>query len=988
MEPAIQKKNRIPSGKQKQPFGYPLNPEQERAVMHSDGPLLIVAGAGTGKTTVITERVAWLLREGKAQSEELLVLTFTEKAAAEMEERIDRLLPYGYLDITVATFHAFCERTLREHGIDIGINTSFKVLSMADQWMLLRQNLSTLKLDYYRPLGNPTKFLRALLTHFSRTKDEDVTPDDYLRYAKKLSATSKNASDEEKEVAKRTMEVARAYSRYEELLRVSGHLDFGDLITQTLRLLRERPSILKAVRERYRYVLVDEFQDTNYAQYELLKLLVQPTNNLTVVGDDDQSIYKFRGAAVSNILEFKKDFPKSAEVVLTKNYRSCQNILDLAYTFIQQNNPNRLEARLTAQRVGKKGSILSIPISKKLVSGRGDEGAIRVIAASTADDEAIQVVEDILAEKEKRPESSWNEFAILVRANNQAEPFVAALGRANIPYQFIAAKGLYTKLEVMDLVSYLKMLDNYHESPAFYRVLSMPVFALAQRTVADLLAFAHRKGISLYEAAERLDEIPSVADGERSKVRNILRHIHKHSGLTATHTVGQVLFAFLTDTKYIDSFDRDRDQEKLLNISKFYTSVRQFEDSTEEPSLKRYLEQLALIQEVGEDPAPAVLLEGPEAVKMMTVHGAKGLEFTHVFIVQCVEKRFPTVERQDAIPLPDDLVREIVLEGNEHLEEERRLFYVAMTRAKSSLTFTYAKDYGGVRAKKPSRFLYELGMVEKEVAAKVSQAPMPVGASSKQAPSTSSLAYAIPARFSFTQLKAFATCPKQYWYGHVLHIPVVGKFTYSFGKTVHATLKQFYEGLKNGVQPTQKEVLRLYRLNWIDDWYDNKKQEEERKKRGADALKKFFVAEKASFKRLPLALEQGFKIRIGTHTIKGAIDRIDPLGKKGDTRVEIIDYKTGNVPKSRASKSDLDQLVIYAIAVKEVMQLQPEKLTYYYLEEGEKVSRDVSETDVEQTKTLALNLIEKIQSSTFAATPEKMKCSFCDFREICEDRAV
>ncbi len=968
-------------------FGYPLNEEQQRAVTHGDGPLLIVAGAGTGKTTVITERVAWLLREGKAQPEELLVLTFTEKAAAEMEERIDRLLPYGYLDITVATFHAFCERTLREYGIDIGINTAFKVFSTADQWLLLRQHLASLKLDYYRPLGNPTKFLHALLTHFSRAKDEDVTPEAYTGYAKKCVAAAKRASAEEQEVARRTMEVAKAYAQYEALLRESGHLDFGDLITQTIRLFRERPSILQELRNRFRFVLVDEFQDTNYAQYELLKLLVQPANNLTVVGDDDQSIYKFRGAAVSNILAFKKDFPTSAEVVLTKNYRSCQNILDLAYRFIQQNNPNRLEARLTAKQVGKKGSILSVPISKKLSSSRSDEGQIQVLAATTADDEALRIVEDILEKKEQHPDCSWNDIAILVRANSQAEAFVAALGRANIPYQFVAAKGLYSKPEVLDLVSYLKMLDNYHESPAFYRVLSMPLFSVQQRTVADVLSYAHRKGISLYEAAERSEEIPSLADDERKKVRRILGYIQKHAALTTTSSVGQVLYAFLTETKYVDSFDRDRDQEKILNIAKFYNTVGQFEDNAAEKSLKTYLEELSLVQEVGEDPAPALVLEGPDAVKVMTVHGAKGLEFSYVYIVQCVDKRFPTVERKDTIPLPDDLVRDIVLEGNEHLEEERRLFYVAMTRAKMGLMLTYARDYGGVRAKKPSRFLFELGLVE-NTPSRAGQETLPFSTIPKQAPPNPPAGYALPAQFSFTQLKAFETCPKQYWYGHVLHIPIVGKATYSFGKTVHATLKQFYDGLLQKRTPTLKELLRLYALNWVDDWYENKEQEQERKQKGAKALKKFFTAEKKNFRQLPVALEQGFKVHIGTHTLKGAIDRIDPLGTKKEKRVEIIDYKTGNVPKNRGGKSDLDQLVIYAIAAKDVLKLEPEKLTYYYLESGEKISRSVTPEDMRRAQELALATIEKVRASSFAATPDKIKCSYCDFQEICEDRAV
>lgn len=388
-------------------FGYNLNPEQKAAVTHGSGPLLIVAGAGTGKTTVITERVAWLLREGKAKPEELLVLTFTEKAAQEMEERIDRLLPYGYVDILISTFHSFGERILREYGLEVGLDTRFRILSAAEQWLLLRNAQSTLPLKHYKPLGNPTRFLHALLTNFSRAKDEMVTPDQYLEYAQSLP----KASEEEKEVAEKTLEVAECYGAYEQLLRDSGHLDYGDLILQTLRLVQERPSVAANARKRFTHILVDEFQDTNFAQYELVKQLAAPRNNLTVVGDDDQSIYKFRGASISNILEFKRDFPGSAEVSLVRNYRSAQNILDLAYSFIQKNNPNRLEAQLNDTMLQGKGRPLANPISKKLKSSHAGKGTIRLLEEADADTEASAVVDDIL-HKKKAEGASWNDFAI------------------------------------------------------------------------------------------------------------------------------------------------------------------------------------------------------------------------------------------------------------------------------------------------------------------------------------------------------------------------------------------------------------------------------------------------------------------------------------------------------------------------------------------------------------------------------------------------
>ena len=328
-----------------------LNKEQFEAVTQKDGPLLIVAGAGTGKTSVITQKIAWLIEQGCANTDEILALTFTEKAAGEMEERVDKLLPMGYLDLWISTFHSFCERILREEGLVVGLPTDFKLLNTTEGWMLVKKNIDKFNLDYYKPLGNPTKFIHALLNHFSRAKDEVIDPEDYLKYAEKLKldgARIDSAIDEigtEEDILK-TKEIAESYHVYQQLLLENNYLDFGDLINYTLKLFKKRPKVLKKYQEQFKYVLVDEFQDTNWAQYELIKMLASPRNNLTVVGDDDQSIFRFRGASMSNILQFKKDYPKSKNIVLVNNYRNNQNILDLSYDFIKLNNPNRLEVQL------------------------------------------------------------------------------------------------------------------------------------------------------------------------------------------------------------------------------------------------------------------------------------------------------------------------------------------------------------------------------------------------------------------------------------------------------------------------------------------------------------------------------------------------------------------------------------------------------------------------------------------------------------------
>src|SRR3989338_5030115 len=405
-----------------------LNPEQKKAVTHGEGPLLIVAGAGTGNTTVITQRVAWLINEGRARSDEILAVTFTDKAAGELEERVDRLLPMGYLDLWISTFHGFCQRILQDHGLDIGLPTDFKLFDQTAQWLMVRENFDKFNLDYYRPLGNPTKFIHALLKHFSRAKDEAIEPSAYLDYIENLRLNQDRAEatggrawvrqpqvtnnkfqtnpkpqiqiykkgcheamkqfNQEADLGEisRIEEVANAYHVYQKLLHGNDALDFGDLINYTLKLFKQRPKILDLFRNKFKYILVDEFQDTNWAQYELIKLLAASKNNLTVVGDDDQSIYKFRGASISNIMQFREDFPDLEVFSVTTNYRSYQKFLDLSYDFIQLNNPNRLEAQ---NLDGRK-------ISKKLKAARAGTGDFELLKFGDYIEEASGVVEKII----------------------------------------------------------------------------------------------------------------------------------------------------------------------------------------------------------------------------------------------------------------------------------------------------------------------------------------------------------------------------------------------------------------------------------------------------------------------------------------------------------------------------------------------------------------------------------------------------------------
>jgi DNA helicase-2/ATP-dependent DNA helicase PcrA len=402
-----------------------LNPDQLRAVTHGEGPLLVVAGAGTGKTQVITRRIAWLVATRRAKPSEILALTFTEKAAAEMQVRVDQLVPYGYTDTMIGTFHAFGDRLIREYALELGLPSDVRVLSRPEAVIFLREHLFAFELDEYRPLGDPTRFLGALATLFSRCKDEDVSVEAYVAHAASLRAAAVDAPGDEllAEEARRQTELASAYARYQGLLAEAGFVDFGDQVALALKLVRSSPTARAEIQGRYRYVLVDEFQDTNRSQFELVSVVAEPHRNLTVVGDDDQSIYRFRGAAISNILGFRERYRAARTVVLRRNYRSRPTILDAAYRLVRYNDPERLEVRAG--------------ISKQLLAQRGiDRGRASVreqrhrSGLEEADWLAAEIAERIRAGTAPR------DVAILVRANGHADPILRSLDAAGVPWRF------------------------------------------------------------------------------------------------------------------------------------------------------------------------------------------------------------------------------------------------------------------------------------------------------------------------------------------------------------------------------------------------------------------------------------------------------------------------------------------------------------------------------------------------------------------------
>ncbi|HEC21007.1 MAG TPA: ATP-dependent helicase, partial [Candidatus Peregrinibacteria bacterium] len=456
-----------------------FNRAQLEAIQYSKGPLLVIAGAGTGKTRVITERILWLIQDKICEPEEILALTFTEKATEEMQERVDLALPIGHPELMIKTFHAFCDHILREYGLEIGLDPGYRILTEIESWLFLRKNLFKLDLKYYRPLGNPTKFINSLIRYFSRLQDENIDPEKYRDFAKKMP----EGTEEEKLEKERNLELVSAYRQYQELKAKEGVMDFGDLHFYVLKLLKGRPNILEKLSEQYKYILVDEFQDTNLAQNEFVELLAEKYRNLTVVGDDDQSIYRFRGASTANIIRFTQKFPDAKKIVLIENYRSSQNILDLAYEVIQGNNPNRLE--------------VSEKLDKKIRSNQDSPGVIEVFHTPDGFKEVEEVVKKI-QELIKKEKYQFSDFAILARANSQTDPFIYELQSHGIPYQYINAKGLYEREEVKDLLAVLRVLKSTYDATPLFRLLKMKVFEIPMRDILMILNFSRSKNTSLW----------------------------------------------------------------------------------------------------------------------------------------------------------------------------------------------------------------------------------------------------------------------------------------------------------------------------------------------------------------------------------------------------------------------------------------------------------------------------------------------------------
>jgi DNA helicase-2/ATP-dependent DNA helicase PcrA len=1021
-----------------------LNKEQKSAVEHKGGPLLIIAGAGTGKTAVITQRIIHLINSGAATPDQILALTFTEKAADEMIERVDMAMPIGYDHIEISTFHSFCDGILRQEGCHIGIDSSFNLMSQAQSYILFRKHLFNFPLQSLRPLGNPTSNIGDILKHFSRLQDEDISPEEYTNYTQNLDPKILKSSEIDI-----LSQLSETYKAYTDLKLSESQMDFGDLIITTLTLFRRMPHILEKYHNQYKYILVDEYQDTNYTQNVLVNMIALGTQqekatnkkreaaNITVVGDDDQAIYKFRGAAVSNILQFNEVYPTAKKVVLVENYRSKQDILDASYELIQNNNPNRLEisegidkslrsrfeSRLNLEfpiqlKIANTGEDESEFIAKEILKLTGNKELLKddnSIVESQYDSDGQSMFIDV--DNAQEIKVKFSDIAVLVRANAHLDSVTQALKYYGIPFKMTGPKGLYFRPEIQFLISYLKVIADYSSDIDMFNLLKNDLWNLEAREIVDLMQYSKSKKISIFEALEELLNISLGRNDADLEVRiktNIEQKMFSEvsspniaalMGLIGSsfiqvkegYTVGEVLYEFFTKSGYLQMLleeDSYESQFKIKNISKYFDLIKSYEESSPNSRVIDYVEYLNYSIDIGENPkVDQDMLEDLDAVSLLTVHSSKGLEFPIVFMTNLAADRFPTKSRSDKFPLPGSLVKENtegLKSGREaHLAEERRLFYVGVTRAKEKLYLSYAKSYSSAkRLKKPSLYIGETlsrSVDNDNVTNGNGQPPkFSVQVSSyTDSLDIQDLGLENIEKISYSHISTYESCPKQYKYRYLLGLPGPSNPALSFGRTMHDSLYDFYLRSGQGESITQEDLLDIYSSKWISEGYENKQHEEIRKKRGSEILKEFYKIEE-EIDSNPILLEKWFKYKIEDIIVTGSIDRVDKVGEEdGYTIVDLIDYKTGKIKEDKEVQKNL-QLAIYTVVAEELLGFKVRYAGLYFIEHNKRIDIVVSDELKNEAKVKIIDSVKNIRSGNYDPNPGFM-CKFCDYKNICED---
>jgi DNA helicase-2/ATP-dependent DNA helicase PcrA len=1009
-----------------------LNPEQLRAVEHGEGPLLVIAGPGSGKTRVIAQRIVHLLEHAPGlEPQNILALTFTEKAAGEMKSRVRQALPDLAAFPHVSTFHAFAYELVCSPGADHRQGRERMLLDKEDVWVFLRERMEQLQLEFFQKLAEPGAFLHALSDFFSRCQDELIEPGDFEKYAQEAErAFLENAGKldaeerafEEEEVQKKK-ELSRVFRNSRRLIERAGSSSLGSLIPEAVRLFDREAEIRQRYRAQFRFVLVDEFQDTNYAQVELLKRLVAPPFNITAVGDDDQAIYRFRGASHGAFDMFGQVFRGHQTIFLNRNYRSTERVLRVADVVIKRNE-NRY------------------PYKPELKPEREEGCPVYLLGSPDYVSEANWVADEIQRLVAKG--SSYGDIAVLYRAHNYRDRLVEEFQRRGIPFAIRGLSVLSTVI-IRDLLAYLNLVLSPHDNISLTRVLLAPRWNFPEEVALEVRVEAEKQHCSLYDVLTSWEKSPDRTTLLTTNWVALKQLLHDLHWAAENGTVTR-LFRLLRERLQLPAFLDERD---LRYVNAFEEFLREWEEKIskfpplagpeweEEPEGRRprknlgeFLYYFQHYLEAGgkiEAPLPE---DRADAVQMMTVHAAKGLEFPVVFVLSVASRRFPATERRGVIEFPDELRKGPLPPKNIHMQEERRLFFVGLTRAQDRLYVSSVAAPG----KKPSKFIDDLladPVVGARDIARVQvreRAVIPAKAGIQSVASALPKVYGVDSRFrgndggegsaqqelfgevaepagvhppiaewarrepeikpgeklrlSASGIEDYEDCPLKFKFGHYLKIPTGPQAALTFGNIMHGSVRHYFELRAKG-EASFEAVKGFYESAWRKTGFEDEYQEQAYKQAGLEQLRAF-VEKQESSEMLPLSMESSFSLDLGEVLLEGRIDQINPLvphAREDDRAVELIDYKTGK-PRSQKDADKSLQLSVYALAAQEEMKLRAERLTFYCLTNNEPVHTVRTEQDLKAVKTEILTVAGRIRQNHFPAAPGFV-CKFCDYRPIC-----
>ena len=956
---------------------------QQQAIGHVHGPMLVIAGAGTGKTTVLTQRVANLIREGHARPDEILALTYTDNSAAEMMARVREELKGTAIDgLQACTFHAWCNGLLQRRGAGFG------VLDDKDLWVFLRRRIRDLRLKHFVRAANVGQFLDSLLEFMRRCQDELVGPAEYSRYVERLergevplprvAGSKKQAELEVGVVLERCQEIARVFATVEDMLGEKNLGTFGHMITKAYQLLKDDRTLLEEERLCTRFVLVDEFQDANFAQVEILSLLAGPAANVFAVGDPDQAIYQFRGASSEAFTLFRRNFPAARVVVLGKNRRSLSPILRCAFGIVNEN------PAVFGQTFAQKG--ISVSYQRSPLESQRDEEAkekgettaalpVEIVTWRDKEVEAADLARRIQKDRKER-RCRWSDFAVLYRQHNHRDELVHELAERGIPFSIEGLDVLHTP-EVRDVVACLTTAVSPNEAASLFRVAALPQFGIDAIELRAAMRAVRRQELDLRTVLGRLPNGAAVLES----VEKVHREVGK-DGVRADDAVKVVIRHFgLPQSALVIAF--------LKFVETWHTKA-----IAETGSPSEFLEYLDyFVQAKGAISLPRVE-EDADAVRLLTAHAAKGLEFRHVAILRGSSTSFPCSYREPLVDFPPELRRPDAFSTDDktlHEEEERRLFYVAMTRAKDTLAI-YAHQGRGKKDPKPTQFLREFMthpaykkfwftrsaaavqdalFAEEEQRIAVQQSN--VAAWLLLPPSANFVT-----GLSASAIEIYEECPLRFKLEREWNLPRDVSASLHYGAAMHSVLRTFYDAQRYQREIGDDELLEQFRSGLASAGIADRYQYELYLRQGMEQLRQFFECARGAPPPQVVETELKFELQVGSAKLTGRVDRID---RTGPDTVAIVDYKTGK-PRSQEDADESLQLSLYALAARDAFGKHADRLIFHNLENNMAVCTTRTEGELETAKLRVQKAAEGIARGEFAPNP-KYHCAFCPYRNLC-----